>query len=82
MQAIDFKEANITIAKDQPQYIPLPAYVKANDVGEIVCCWKLTRRERLKLFFTGNLWVSVLTFGGLLQPLKLTVHKKDLIDHA
>jgi hypothetical protein len=69
MKPVEFKQQNIVIAKDQKPYIPLPAHV--GDNGQAISCWGLTLRERIYLLFTGRLWLSVLTFGRPLQPLKL-----------
>jgi hypothetical protein len=65
----------IVFAKDQPQYIPLPA-VRSED-GLITTRWKLTWRERLTLFLRGDLYLQVLTFNRPLQPLKLSVTEPD-----
>jgi hypothetical protein len=65
MTPIEFPEHNLVLAKDQPQYQPLPVFM--NDT-ETVSCWKLTFLERLTLLFTGRLWVRQLTFGHQLQP--------------
>lgn len=66
MKPIDFDHSNVTFAKDQPEYQPLPAF-RADD-GTVISCWKLTFRERLKMLFTGRLWISNLTFNNPLQP--------------
>lgn len=77
MQVVEFPEQTTTYAKDQPQYVPLPAHRFANDLGEgrIACCWKLTWRERLYVLWTGRVWQQVLTFNKPLQPQKMTVEK-------
>jgi len=76
MKLIEFPEQTTIIAKNQPQYLPLPAHVYFNDPeGEIVCCWQLTWKERIKLLLTGCIWHSVLTFNNPLQPQLLAVDK-------
>jgi hypothetical protein len=76
MKAIEFKEQTIVIAKDQPEYTPLPSFVFANDpTGRTVFCWQLSLMERLKLLFTGKLWHQVMTFNHPLQPQMLTLSK-------
>jgi hypothetical protein len=55
--------------KNQEQYDNLPAYIDPE--GCVTSRWRLTWRERLSIFFTGNLWLSVLTFGDPLQPVRL-----------
>ena len=71
MKPIEFLGCNCVYAKDQPEYIPLPAH-KSKE-GEVTTCWKLSLKERLTVLFKGKLYLSVLTFNKPLQPLKLTV---------
>jgi len=73
MNLIEFSEQNIVIAKNQPEYLPLPAY--REDDGRVTCCWKLSLKERLRILFTGKLWHQILTFNEPLQPQKLIVNK-------
>jgi hypothetical protein len=77
MDIIKFEECNVIYAEDQPEYRPLPA-LKMPD-GEIITCWRPSILERLKILFTGKIWLSVLTFNQALQPLFLSaskLHKK------
>lgn len=62
-------EANVVFAKDQPEYAALPCH-RLSD-GMVVTRWKLSLRERIRSALTGNIWVSVLTFNGPIQPLKV-----------
>ena len=78
MKPIDFKEKNVDIAKDQPQYITLPAQVRDNKEGEVVFCMGLSLRERLQILLTGKLWCCILTFSQNLQPSRFSVFKEDL----
>lgn len=75
MNPIEFPEANKVIAKDQPQYLPLPAHIADDDEGTTTFCWKLTLRERLKILFTGTLWHQVMTFRTALQPQRPSIDK-------
>ncbi len=70
MKPIPFKESNVTYGKNQPEYLPLPAYHDHEQGGRIFHCWKLTLRERVKVLFTGRLWINVLTFNRPPQPIK------------
>lgn len=80
MRPIEFKEQNVVFAKDQPQYIPLPAFKNQSEQGEVVFCWQLSLKERLKILFTGRLWVSMLTFNKPLTPSKFSVNKSDVLE--
>lgn len=75
MEVIEFPEQTAIYAKDQPEYIPLPAYQFGDDVGTVAFCWRLSMIERLKMLFTGKVWHLVLTFNQPLQPQLLTVDK-------
>lgn len=66
---VEFPEQNVIFAKDQPQYRPLPAWCERTGIeGRVVCCWRLTWRDRLRVLFTGTIWHHVLTFNQPLQP--------------
>jgi hypothetical protein len=68
MSPIEFKQMNATLAKDQPQYQPLPVYRADEPEGRIISCWKFSIKERLRILFGANLWWSQMTFGKPLQP--------------
>lgn len=82
MKPIEFPEQNVAFAKDQPQYLGLPAHRFDNDgiSGRIACCWKLTWRERLTVLWRGVIWHEILTFNNPLQPQKLSVDKPAMGD--
>jgi len=73
MKISKFKECNVVFAKNQPEYLPLPA-LKMED-GQVISCWKASFRERLKILFVGRIWLNVLTFNQPLQPLLMSVNK-------
>lgn len=60
----------VVYAKDQPEYIPLPAL--RDDDGTILTRWKLSWKERLQVLFGGSLWLTILTHNHPLQPVKLS----------
>lgn len=77
MTLIEFPEQTVVIAKDQPEYLPLPAH-GFSDIphqGRIAFCWRLTWMERFVVLFRGVLWHQVLTFNQPLQPQLLQVGK-------
>ena len=79
MKLISFPEQTVIIAKDQPQYLPIPAYKFPDDPeGRIVCCWKLNWYDRFGLLFTGRIWHQILTFHLPLQPQLLTIKKPEM----
>lgn len=66
-----FSQQTTTYAKDQPKFIPLPAHVDSEDEqGVVTTCWHLSWYERLKLLFTGELWIQQMTYRRSLQAIK------------
>ena len=65
MKPVEFPEQTTVFARNQEPYLPLPAYT---DGTEVISCWHLTLRERLRVLFFGVIWLRQLTFGHKLQP--------------
>lgn len=78
MKPIKFKHHNTVFAKDQPEYLPLPALRLDTPQGEVISCWKLSFKERLKILFTGRMWLSLMSFNRPLTPSFLSVNRKDV----
>jgi hypothetical protein len=66
MKPVAFAGHNLVFAKDQPQYLPLPAH-RAED-GRVVTCWSFAWKERFQVLFGAKLWLGMLTFNQPLQP--------------
>lgn len=69
MKPVKFKGVNVTYAENQPEYMPLPVH-KTPD-GTVTSCWKMSFWERVKVLFTGRIFLTVLTFNKPLQPVLL-----------
>lgn len=80
MEPIEFKEQNVVFAKDQPEYRPLPAMRDGSKEGQVVSCWQLSFKERIKILFTGKMWMSLMMFGKPLTPSILSVNKWDTLN--
>lgn len=65
MKTIYFEECN---SNNETGDLPCYHY----DEG-VICCWKPTLAERIKLLLTGRIWVSVLGEG--VPPMLLTTKK-------
>lgn len=79
MKPKNFKEANVTFAKNQPEYLPLPAFKNNDANGEVVTCWKLSFKERLRILFKGEIWLCLLSFNKPLTPSFMTTKKSDVL---
>ena len=67
----------IVFAKNQPEYLPLPAH--RTDDGRVYTRWRLTWRERLRVLLGGNLWLMVMTFNRPLQPVMIEAQAPDVV---
>lgn len=65
MIPIEFKEQTGVLAKDQPEYLPLPVW---QDGETTISCWKFSIWERVKILFGCPLWLWQKNFGRPLQP--------------
>lgn len=79
MKPIEFPESNAVYAKDQPEYIPLPVFKADTPEGQCISCWELSFTERLRILFTGKLWVSLMTFNKPLTPSYFTTKKSEVL---
>lgn len=78
MKPVEFKHQTIVFAKDQPEYQHLPALVID---GEVISCWELTFKERLKVLVFGRVWMSLMSFNKPLTPSYLAVNRKEVFSH-
>lgn len=68
----------VIIAKDQPVYIPLPALISHAEGGMITTRWRLTWHERLKVLWSGNLWLQMMCFHKPVTPVKLSTDQPPI----
>jgi hypothetical protein len=62
-----------TYAEDQPEYLPLPTLVSMDAAGRVVSRWQPTAEERQRIAEGADVYVTVMTFHGPLQPQLVTV---------
>lgn len=64
MEPKRFKESNITFTRpaNMPNVGDLPAY---RNRKQIISCWKASFADRLRILFTGNVWIGIM---GQVQP--------------
>lgn len=61
----------------------MKVYLKIdNPTGEVVSCWKLSFKERVKIVFTGRIWLSLMSFNKPLTPSYLAVNRKEVYSHT
>ena len=81
MKPVKFKHQNVVYAENQPEYIPLPALRLNTTEAEVISCWKLSFKERVKVIFTGIVWVSMASFNKPIMPLFLSISRKNVYSH-
>lgn len=81
MKPVAFKHQNIVFAKDQPEYQQLPALKFDDPTGEVVSCWELSFKERLRVLIFGRVWLSLRCFNKPLTPSFLAVDRKEIYQH-
>ena len=69
MKPITFPQVTNILAKDQPQYQDLPICKLPGIEGRAISQWQLSIKERIKIVFTGRLWLEQLTFHRVFQPI-------------
>lgn len=78
MKPIKFKHQNSTYAEDQPEYQPLPSLKLEGREGYVISCWEMSFKERLKVLFTGKVWMSLMSFNKPLTPSFLSIDRKEV----
>ena len=80
MKPIKFKGSNVVFGKDQDEYQPLPAFKNESPQGEVITCWELTFNERIRVLFTGKIWMSIMSFNKPLTPSIITTKMSDVLE--
>jgi hypothetical protein len=78
MRPVKFKHQNVVFAEDQPEYQPLPALRIEGPEGIVISCWKMSFKERVKVLFTGKVWLSLMSFNNPLTPSYMSVNRDDV----
>lgn len=88
MQAIEFPQQTFILAKDQPEYIPLPVHAKMMQarfkdedgkvyvrdiIEELTACFKLSPEEIDQVVATGKFWYTQCVWGQDFQPIRMSV---------
>lgn len=68
-----YEGLEIILAKDQPQYEPLPVLVLCDPEQSMVSRWRLDDEERAAIAAGKDLLLFQFTFGKPFQPVRLEV---------
>lgn len=75
----DDLKANVEIAKEQEEYLTLPAHVFED--GQVCVCIQLDEKEIEEVKKEGRVYVSMLTFNKPLQPFFITTRQEVFKEH-
>lgn len=76
MQAVEFPEQTQILAKDQPQYQPIPIHYDPK-YGAATSCFQLSDEEVEEIVRTRRIWNTQVTFGNPYHPIRMSVSKPD-----
>lgn len=87
------EQNEVILAKDQPEYEPLPALLGGAPLLRVVLTrWEFSEEERIAIEAGQDLFLTTLTFGKPFHPIRFSVGKpepcifydnnKDLFDEA
>lgn len=86
MQPVEFSEQTHILAKDQPQYTPLPVHIdETNEATPMTFCCELSDEEIAELVATKKLWFTQSTFGKPFQPVRLSTQNpftNKIVEHG
>jgi hypothetical protein len=68
----------VLFAKDQQEYMPLPAVLCADSHRTVITKWRLSFVERIKILFRGSLFHHQFSFDKPLQPIYISIEKPNL----
>lgn len=81
MKITGFPQQNVVFGKDQPEYLPLPAYLDSvSPQHPATFCFEMTDDELEECKKNGGkVYFQQFTFGAPLQPVRASINIMDLI---
>ena len=82
MKAITFKGYNSLVAKDQPEYLTLPALIMphhpsdGNTLNHCVTCWELSEEEMQNLLLTRRIYITTRFKDGI-PPMMASIDQEQ-----
>lgn len=74
MKSVNFPQANVPLAKNQPEYQTLHVhYDLSNTAGEMTACMELTDEEIAEIIKTKRVYLTQLTFHNGYHPVRMSV---------
>lgn len=78
MKAKEFPQVNVRIAEHQEEYETLPVHVDMYDPATpATMCFELSEEEKKQVAETGQIWLTILTFGQPFHPIGMSCLKPE-----
>lgn len=68
-----YRDKEVVFAKEQPEYLPLPALVLVGEDKPVVSRWKLDDEERKQIAAGADILLTQMIFTDLYHPVRLEV---------
>ena len=75
MEQINFMQTNNRLAENGRH--PIPVFVNEN-LGLVVSCWKPAFWERIKLLFTGKIYVCMMSSKKNVPATRLSIQESEI----
>ena len=69
----EYQQHEVVFAKDQPEYMPLPALVLEGEDKPVVSRWQLNDEERKQIAAGADILLTQMIFSDLYHPVRLEV---------
>jgi hypothetical protein len=69
----NYEDREIIFAKDQPEYLPLPALRLTGDSTPILSRWRFTEEERTRVALVADILLTQFIFTDLYHPIQMEV---------
>jgi hypothetical protein len=78
-----YEVVKVVFAKDQPEYMQLPAVRVESPERQVLTRWQLSEEDRQKIAAGADVYLWVSTFGQPLQPVAVEVTTaKEIMDRG
>ncbi len=68
-----YQDKEVVFAKDQPEYMPLPALVLEGEDKPVVSRWQINDEERKQIAEGADILLTQMIFTDLYHPVRLEV---------
>jgi hypothetical protein len=64
----------------QPEYVPMPIIMGNAPTYPATCRWTFTQEERAAISAGGDIWITQLTFGNGVTPIRVVAAEPSIED--